>query len=116
MTCATSFDPRVGRGVRAGEKLVEQIIALADGHGAVIVHVERPWASATFRGTRHTLTIGFDGADAVAGGRSMAAKIAEHEFAIPGQIVGDAQMLRSQHRVEANLLLVELELLLLEDD
>ncbi len=112
----TAIDPRIGRGVRASEKLVEQIIALADGHGAVIVHSERAWASATFQGTRHRLMIAYAGNAAFAAGSAMIDALPEHEFNIPGQIVADAQTVRTEKKLDEVLMVTEIALLLLEDD
>ncbi|MEQ1688704.1 MAG: hypothetical protein ABL874_09030 [Sphingopyxis sp.] len=50
---------------------------------------ERPWASATFSGARHiiTLRMRLEGADAPAPAALLA--LSDHEFTLPGEIVAD---------------------------
>ena len=99
-----------------GERLREAILALAGGHGAVIDHSEKAWASITFAGSRHALRLRFEGADAVDAGEELVATLPDHEFGIPGQLVADAEVvavvsaLLPVPRME-----VTCELLLLED-
>ena len=89
---------------------------LAGGHGFVLMHSQRAWASITFSGTRHTLTIAFDGSDAVEAGEEFVAALPDHEFSIPGQLVADATVARAEQRtLPEPRLMVECELLLLED-
>lgn len=85
------------RGMRAGEQLRAQLIALAGGAGTVRVHSERAWASITFSGTRHTVQIRFEG-DAIDGGEAMIEAAPEHEYTIPGQLVADVAVIDVDHR------------------
>lgn len=97
------------------DRLREALIALAEGHGEVLRHEERAWASVTFAGARHRITLDFAGTQAVAGGEALIAKLPEHEFALPGQLVADATVCAVEHdllpqprlRVACELLLVE---------
>jgi hypothetical protein len=95
------------------DRLRDALLVLA-GAGAVLHHATKAWASVTFEGTRHTIRLRFDGADAVEAGETFVAALPEHEFAIPGQLVADAivtgvdHALLPQPRME-----VECELLLL---
>lgn len=98
------------------ERLETALRALAWGHGKVVIHREVPWASITFAGSRHTLSLNFSGVEAVAGGERLIAELPEYEFAIPGQIVADAQVLGATHALLPEpVLRVEVELLLLEE-
>ncbi len=98
------------------DRLREAFLALAEQRGEVLVHREKAWASITFAGTRHRLSLRFAGADAVAAGERFVAALPEHEFAIPGQLVADATVSEVEHRLlPAPLLLVTCELLLLEE-
>lgn len=98
------------------ERLQVALRALAGGHGQVVIHREVPWASITFAGTRHTLSLTFSGAEAVEAGELLIAELPEHEFAIPGQLVADAQVLSADHALLPEpVLRVEVELLLLEE-
>ena len=114
--------PRATRGLRRGAsgRLENALRAVALGHGAVIEHRERSWASITFAGTRHTLRIAFEGTEAIKGGEALIAGLPDHEFALPGQLVADATVSAVDH-VQADAdgsgprLTVTCELLLLED-
>jgi len=98
------------------ERLEITLHDLVGERGRIIIHREVPWASITFAGTRHNLTLSFTGAEAVAAGENLLAILPDHEFAIPGQIVADAQVLRVDHAMLPEpAMRVEIELLLLED-
>jgi hypothetical protein len=82
----------------------------------VLSHRERAWASITFAGARHTLTLLFAGEDAVAAGEAFIAALPEHEFRVPGQLVAEASVTEVEHRLlPAPRLVVECELLVLEE-
>jgi hypothetical protein len=95
--------------------LLSAVIELAGGVAELLRHGERPWASVTFAGTRHTITLGFTGAEAVEAGERFISALPEHEFAIPRQIVADATVVSVEHDALAGRLSVEVELLLVED-
>lgn len=97
-------------------RLLGQVLKLAEGHADLVRHGERPWASATFSGTRHTIALAFEGAAAVAAGERFIADLPEHEFNILGQLVADANVVEVTHvHVPGLRMEVEVELLLLED-
>ena len=52
-------------------RLLGALHALAEGHAAVLRHGERAWASITFSGARHTLTLRFAGETAVEAGERL---------------------------------------------
>jgi hypothetical protein len=96
--------------------LLSALLDLTRGQGELVSHSERPWASVTFSGTRHKLTFAFNGFDAVAAGEDFIACLPEHEFAIPGQLVADAAIVRVEHNtIPAPRLTIEAELLLLDE-
>jgi hypothetical protein len=96
--------------------LLSAVMQLAGGKGELLRHAEQPWASVTFAGTRHKLTLAFTGAESVAAGESFIAALPEHEFAIPRQLVADAAVIAVEHElVPAPRMTVEVELLLVED-
>ena len=101
------------RGVR--EKLAEALLALADGQGRITAHSETGWASITFAGTRHRVVLEFAGADQMEAGECFIAFLAEHEFAIPGQLVADAVVVEVCSTLDPPRLKVMCELLLLEN-
>jgi hypothetical protein len=92
------------------------LMALTGGHGTVLVHEEKAWASITFTGTRHEVVLEFCGADAVVGGEDLIERLPDHEFTIPGQLVADATITKVDHRFGAmERLEVTAVLLLLEE-
>ena len=106
------FRPRAA----ARERLQRALQDLARNSATIRHHSEREWASATFSGSRHRITLGFAGAAAVAAGERFIADLPDHEFTIPGQIMADAVIQAVEHRLlpEPELTLT-CELLLLAD-
>jgi hypothetical protein len=108
--------PRPPRGPRRPwAALLNAVLELAV-EGELLRHAERPWASVTFSGTRHTVALRFAGASAVAAGERFADLLPDHEFAIRGQLVADATISAvSLELLPEPVMLVEAELLLLEE-
>ena len=105
---------RPRRGI--AERLRTALRALFAEAGKIQHHIEKPWASITFSGTRHTLRLVFDGPDQVEAGERFIADLPEHEFTIPGQLVAEANVCAVEHTlVPQPRMLVECELLLLEE-
>lgn len=100
---------------RPWRALLSAVVRLAGGKAELLRHVERPWASVTFNGTRHTIALAFAGVEAIAAGETFLAALPEHEFAIPGQLVAEAAVVSVDHEVLAERLVVEVDLLLLEE-
>ncbi len=101
----------------ARDHVRDQVLSLANGRGRIVAHGEKAWASITFSGTRHRLTIDFEGAEEVEGGEDPATFLPEHEFTIPGQLVADAGVVEAEHRLDPEpAMTVKIELLLLEQD
>jgi len=97
-------------------RLLSAVVELAGNKGELLRHAERPWASATFSGTRHTIVLAFTGAAAIAAGEAFMEALPEHEFEIAGQLVADAAILSVEHETRPEpKMVVEAELLLLED-
>lgn len=96
--------------------LLSAVLQLAGGKAELLRHAERPWASATFSGSRHTIALSFTGEDAVADGEAFIAALPDHEFTLPRHIVADAAISAVEHGLDpAPHMTVEVELLLLED-
>lgn len=111
-----------GRGVcgRAprdpSRRLLIALDALTGGRGKVYRHIEQPWASITFSGTRHMVSYVFAGAEGIAAGEALIGALPDHEFRIPGQLVAEAVVTVVDHALLPEpRLSVEIELLLLED-
>ena len=100
----------------AGDRVRSALLALSEHRCQVVTHTEKAWASITFAGARHSLSLIFAGAEAVEAGERFIANLPEHEFAIPGQLVADAGIVEVEHRLAPSpRLVVQCELLLLED-
>ena len=98
-----------------GDRLNAALQALAGHRAQTLDHREQPWASVTFTGTRHQLTLLFAGAEAVAAGEEFIAALDEHEFTIPNRLVADAVVSGVDHRVCPDpRLVVHCEVLLLQ--
>lgn len=107
------FDP-LSR--RTRQHLIEAVKALAGGQAELAHHIERAWASVTFAGTRHTMSLVFAGAEAVAAGELFIAALPDHEFTLPRQLVADAVVTFAEHTMLPEpRLAIEIELLILED-
>lgn len=117
---APQSEPQPAPALRARRTTADRVraalMALTGGTGTLITHEEKAWASITFAGTRHELVLEFCGADAVAGGEELIARLPDHEFTIPGQLVADATITQVDHRFGAmERLEVTAVLLLLEE-
>lgn len=96
--------------------LLSELMTLAGGRAELLRHAERAWASVTFAGTRHTVTLCFSGTEAVAAGEAFIDLLPDHEFTIPRQLVADAAVVAVEHTaLPEPRLEVTAELLLLED-
>ena len=97
------------------ERLRDQVLALVGDGARLARHIEKNWASITFAGTRHRFELVFPAA-AIADGERFVAKLPDHEFAIPGQLVADATITAADHAMlPEERLSVTCELLLLEE-
>ncbi len=120
------YDPAAGKAMieqvhrraRCGPwmQLLSALMTLAGGRAELIRHAERPWASVTFSGSRHTIALVFNGSEAVAAGELFIAVLPDHEFTISRQLVADAIVLTVEHvLLPEPRLQIEVEVLLLED-
>jgi len=98
-----------------GERLRDALLELAGRRATLLSHHEKSWASITFAGARHRLDLLFEGAEAVEAGELLIARLPEHEFAIPGQLVADAAVTAVDHRLDPPRMQVSCEILLLEE-
>ena len=97
-------------------RLLSQVVELAGPQGEFLTHAERPWTSATFEGTRHTVVLAFHGPEGALPGEAFIAALPDHEFDVPGHLVADATIARVErvHGPSPHLQ-VEAEFLLLSD-
>ena len=98
------------------DRLREALLELAENAGRVLTHEESAWSSITFTGTRHEITLDFNGSEAVTSGAVFVTDRPEHEFRIPGHLVADASVREVDHRfgVEERMI-ITVVLLLLEE-
>ena len=107
---------RFARSRSPSMQLLDAVMRLAGPHADLLRHAERPWASATFQGTRHTIAMCFAGPEGLTSVEAFITALPEHEFAIARQIVADAAVSEvDQIMLPQPHLTVEVELLLLED-
>lgn len=112
-----SAGAKTRRRLTPADRLRAALIALAEGHGTVTDHGERSWASITFAGTRHQVTLVFTGAEAIEAGEKFIAFLPEHDFAIPGQLVADAAVSAVDHQIlPEERMVVQVEVLMLDDN
>lgn len=98
------------------DRVREALVNLSQHHATCIKHEEKAWSSITFAGTRHEVTLRFEGAAAVAHGEELIECLPEHEFTIPGQLVADATITEVDHRFGLHeRLTITAVLLLLEE-
>lgn len=108
-------------GIATGQRgpwlqLLSEVLLLAGPRAEFHHHAERPWSSATFAGSRHSIALCFSGADALADGEAFMAALPDHEFEIPRHLVADAVIAASERTpLPAPVLAVEVEILVLED-
>lgn len=97
-------------------RLARCVLALAGNQPALIRHIETPWASITFSGKRHTITLQFKGTDGIAAAEQFIAALPDHEFTLPGTLVADAAVTSADHRrLPHEILYVTVEILLLDE-
>lgn len=115
------IDPNFGRKDRKGRgpwvHLLSAVLGLAGGKAQLLRHAEKPWASATFSGARHTVALAFAGTEGAAAGEAFIAALPDHEFTLPRHLVADATISAVEHTLESEPhLTVEAEFLLLEEE
>lgn len=124
MLTALRAAPR-GAGNRPGERtggrrpwlqLLSGVLGLAGPAAELLRHSERPWASATFSGTRHVIALQFAGDEGIASAEAFMEALPDHEFALSRHVVIEAAI-RSveQEMMPQARLTLEAEFLLLED-
>jgi len=97
-------------------QLLDAVMRLAGPHADLMSHAERPWASVTFTGMRHTITVHFSGLGGADAADAFIHALPEHEFTIRGQLVADAAVSEVLHiTVPHERVVVDVELLLLDD-
>ena len=97
-------------------QLLDAVMRLAGPQADLLRHAERPWASATFQGTRHTIAMCFAGPEGQTAGEAFIDALPEHEFSIARQIVADAAVSEVDLTLQPQpRLTVEVDMLLLED-
>ncbi|MEQ1687056.1 MAG: hypothetical protein ABL874_00605 [Sphingopyxis sp.] len=73
-------------------RLCRQLLSLFGPGTELIEAQERPWASATFVGARHSVTVRFPLGSADAPPPTILAALPNHEFDLPGEIVADCTL------------------------
>jgi hypothetical protein len=98
------------------KRIVRVVQELAGPCAEFVRHGEKPWASVTFSGARHTIVLSFDGEAGVDAADQFIAALPDHEFALGDKLVADATIvLVEQNMLPSPRTLVEAELLVLDD-
>jgi|GEM_PF-141935 len=98
------------------DRLREALMKISGQCATCVKHEEKAWSSITFSGTRHEVTLRFEGAEAVAHGEELIECLPDHEFTLPGQLVADATIREVDHRFGMHeRLVITAVLLLLEE-
>lgn len=82
--------------------------------GVEAIHVE-PWASVTFSGARHHLTVTFDGPGAVGAAADLLDRLDDLEVELAGRIVADLSLLSEARRDDGDYARLELEALTIDE-
>ena len=93
-----------------------QLRLLGEDFAQILRRSHGPWASISFSGERHELTLEFVGTEAVEAGEAFIEALSEHEFSITGQLVADASVRSVYHQFGVTeRMTVEIVLLLLAE-
>ena len=103
----------VVRRADAHRLLVRALQSRAGADATIAASRSETWASATFRGARHAITLRLTGDDAADRGARLAEEMDGIEFDLPGHLVADIQV-RSRSGDAAGVTL-EIEALTVED-
>ena len=97
-------------------RVVRALLDLGGPDCELCQHTEHDWASATFVGSRHTVTLRFTGYAGLTAAEDFMIALPDHEFTLPGQIVADATILAvDEQYLPRPRLTLTCDLLLVED-
>ena len=104
-------------GAMLGEALREGAANFMNFGARVEVHLldSREWASVTFAGARHRLSVVIDGPGAVGGAADLLDALPDLELAVRGQIIADMALVAEERRDGGDHAVLELEALTIED-
>ena len=84
------------------------LMAHAGGHGRLLWHKSKSWASATFEGSRDEVAFEYFGAEAAAAGEQFLANLHDVDIRLPGRILADAKVGYHQPLRERTIAVLEL--------
>lgn len=97
-------------------EVLNAVLALAGERATLLSQADRPWHSPTFSGRKHTLTIDFEGSEAVADGEALLSRLPNHEFTFRRHLLANASIVWMRRQpAPAPRLTAQIELLLLDD-
>ena len=73
-------------------RLLHTLLQTAGEGSRIDAASSRPWASATFTGSRHMIDLRFEGAQAHDASATLTERLPEAQFNIPGYIVADVSI------------------------
>jgi hypothetical protein len=95
-------------------RVLKSVLELAGDQAVLMAQSESPWHTTMFSGTRHTVTLRFDG-DAVAIGEAFIAELPNFPDP-PGHKVVEARTLWVNRTARPAEIVFQVELLLLDDE
>lgn len=107
--------PATDRQLRVGSALTGALARIGAEGRWLEWHSWRDWRSATFQGTRHELCFLFSGSGAVAVAEGFLERIEGEALVVPGQLVGDVQIVQVTQNADPAWLRLRFEVLLLEE-
>ena len=78
-------------------RLCRAVCGALGGNADLIESQERPWASATFSGARHIITVRIPVDERDSTVPTLLAKLPDYEFNVPGEIVADCVVSMQRH-------------------
>jgi len=94
---------------------IRALLDLACGYAQLRFHAATPWSVAPLTGTRHTVTLEFEGIDAFVYGEAFISSLPNREIALAGKLVVDVAVVTVERAFHLACTTVTLMLLILED-
>lgn len=101
-------------GVSAGARLERALAAHLGDNAVIVAQREHPWASATFTGHRHAITIRLADTDAAVRAALFAERCDTIEFAMPQMVVADMIVMATRQSGD-NAVEIDVEALTIDD-
>lgn len=102
--------------IAPNDDVAAALMRLANGHGRLLWHHSKSWASASLVGTRDELCFEYLGVEAMDAGTALVDQMRDLEFRLPGRTVADAVLGYNRRlQMPAPRFVAVIELLLVKD-